>query len=114
VEITIKPTEVMLQSSSPDFIDGKTFDEFSQGLFTALISCSQASNSLPEPEDHKFYSTFPSYNVKTSQIGETLLRLKQRFLDQNHSEAKLDNLDIENEDLEEIYKDNCRLRRQHS
>lgn len=95
----------MSQASSPNFIDGKTFDEFSQGLFTALINCSQASNSLPDSEDHKFYSTFPSYQLRISQVGENLLRLKQRFLDQNQSDSKIDNLDIDNEDLEELYKD---------
>jgi hypothetical protein len=62
------------------FIDDKTFDDFSQGLFTALISCTQASASLPVAEDHQYFSTFPSYQVKVSQIGEKLLRLKQRYL----------------------------------
>lgn len=83
------------------FIDGKTFDEFSQGLFNALISCSQISNTLPDTDDQKYFATFPSYQLKISQIGESLLRLKQRFLDHNQSDAKI--TDLENEDLEEVY-----------
>lgn len=60
--------------------DQKNLEEFTQELFSQLVTATRMSNNLPSEDEYQFYSTFKPFKSKMNEIGKRLLDITQNFL----------------------------------
>ncbi len=62
------------------FLDCESLDQWTQGVFDALITATRAVAKLPRDQDYGYYSSFVPFKKEMSREGDRLLGLTQRLL----------------------------------
>ena len=78
----------------------QNLDEFTQELFTKLLSATRISNNLPTEDEYQFYASFKPFKSKMNELGKRLLDLTQNFL--QHDENIKAPIINDSDDVDEV------------
>lgn len=80
--------------------DQQNLDEFTQELFSKLLTATRISNNLPTEDEYQFYTSFKPFKTKMNEIGKRLLDLTQNFL--QHDESTKAPIINDSDDVDEV------------